>query len=565
MSRQESWRDEPNPVASPDAVAGGELVYFAGPYPKSFNYYLENSSFCADLFSLTFDCLLTIDPVTSEYVPGLAVRWAISDDRKSFTFWLDPSATWSDGKPVTGDDVVWTFQAILNPTNLTGVHKVSLSTFDVPEVLEDGAVRFKAKEVHWRNLGAAGGFHVLPKHVFADRDFNKIHFEFPVVSGLYRLGEVKEGIYAKLYRRADAWARGRVREKSTGNFGTIVMRFYAERENAFEEFKKGNIDVFPVYTARSWVKETDGEKFSSNWIVKQKVYNHAPMGFQGFVMNMRRPPFDDLRVRKAMACLVNRAEMNRTIMYSQYFLYSSYYQDLYTAARPCTNEVFQFDKERARKLLAEAGWVADPKTGLLQRDGKPFSFRFLNRDQSSGKFLTIFQEDLKDVGVEMTLDVKDWASWVKDMDDLNFDMTWAAWSAGLFKDPEGMWASTEADRKSGNNYAGFKNARVDELIEKQKGLFDVERRNEIVREIDAILAGQVPYVLLWGLDYQRLLYWNKFGTPRTVLDKYGSESALLSYWWLDEDSEAGLRDAMKNGTQLPARPAEVRFDEFFGK
>jgi microcin C transport system substrate-binding protein len=564
MFPKPDWSDKPNPLASPDAVVGGEMCIFAGQYPKSFNFYLDNNGFSAELFGAMYESLLGMHPLTAEYEPGLAEKWSISDDKRTFTFWINPKAKWSDGKPVTAQDVQWTYDAIMNPTNLTGPHKVALESFDRPEAVSDREIRFHAKEVHWRNLGAAGSLQILPRHAYSGKDFNKINFEFPVVSGLYRLGEVKEGIYATLERRSDWWNRDAKSTRGTGNFQTLKFKFFAEQENAFEAFKKGEIDLFAVYMARIWIKETGGDKFDRNWIVKQKVYNYSPIGFQGFAMNMRRPPFDDVNVRRALGLLLNRDRMNSTIMYNQYFMHRSYYEDLYTATNPCPNPLVAFDKEQARKLLAAAGWKANPETGFLEKNGRRFAFRFLNRDTSSEKFLSIFAEDLKDVGIEMKIDQKDWASWAKDMDEFNYDMTWAAWGAGIFKDPEGMWASKEADRKGGTNINGFKDKRVDELIEQQKPLFDVGARHAICRQIDKLVYDQYPYILLWNINYTRLLYWNKFGTPKTVLAKYSGESSAYWYWWYDQDSAADLKTAMKNGTALPQKKPEVRFDEEFG-
>ncbi|MBN1670284.1 MAG: ABC transporter substrate-binding protein [Kiritimatiellae bacterium] len=557
------WQDEPNPFASPDAVVGGEISISGHQYPKSFNYYLDNNSFSAELFGAMYETLLTRHPLTLEHKPWLAERWSISEDKKTFTFWLNKQARWSDGRPVTAEDVQWTFDAIMSPTNLTGVHKVALERFERPDVLDTQTVKFTARQVHWENLDAVGFMAILPKHAYADKDFNKINFEFPVVSGLYRLGEVQEGVFAKLERRADWWAKDAPSSRGVGNFQTLKFKFFAARENALEAFKKGLLDLFPIYTARFWVEETKGEKFKKNWIVKQKVYNYSPVGFQGFAMNARRPPFDDGRVRRAMAHLLDREQINRTLMYDQYFMHRSYYEDLYTRENPCPNENIAFDPAKARALLKEAGWAANPETGLLAKDGRTLRVKFLARGPDTQKYLANYMEVLKDAGIELKIDQKDWASWVKDMDTFNFDMTWAAWGAGLFKDPEPMWLSKEADREGGNNYTGYRNARVDELIEQQKTIFDVERRHAICREIDGIVCRDVPYVLLWNINYTRLLYWNKFGMPRTVLSKYGTEEAAYWLWWLDEDSTADLEDAMKEGKALPPRPAEVRFDDVF--
>lgn len=559
------WKDAPNPLASPDAVPGGTLVYFPGQPPKSLNYYLDNNAFTALIFDLLYDSLLGSDPLTADFTPGLASRWTISEDKHTFTFELDPAARWSDGRPVTAADVKWTFDQLMSPTNQTGSIKVSLETFTntPPKVLSERTIQFTAAEVHWRNLLALGSIQVLPRQAWANADFNKLNFEFPVVSGAYRLGGMKENVEVRLERRPDWWQRSRPSSRGVLNFQTIVCRFYAEQENAFEAFKKGEIDIYPVYMSRLWNKDATGEKFDRHWIVKQKVRNHHPVGFQGFAMNLRRPPFDDLRVRQALYHLLNRDQMNRTMMFSAYFLHRSYFEDLYDQANACTNAFYGFDPDKARALLQEAGWKADPQTGMLEKGGKRLRFTFLISDTSSEKFLAVYSEDLKKAGIELRIERKDHAAWSRDMDAFNFDMTWSAWGSALFKDPEDMWASKEAERPSGNNYTGFKHPRVDALIEKQKGIFDLQERNRICREIDALVAAQVPYALLWNLDYTRLLYWNKFGVPKTVLDKFNDERAVFNYWWYDADSAAELKAAINSGAALPPRPELVDFDTAF--
>ena len=560
---KEGWKDAPNPLASVEAVVDGQISIFAGQYPKSLNYYLDNNSFTAEIFGAMFESLLTMNPLTLAYEPNLAKKWTISDDKKSFTFTLDPRAKWSDGRPITAKDVKWTFDAIMDPKNLTGVHKVSLERFDSPVVLDQRTIRFTAKDVHWVNLSAVGGFHILPKHSLSQKDFNKITFEFPATSGPYAIHNIDEGLSLTLKRRDDWWHITAQRNQNIGNFEHLKFRFYAERENAFEAFKKGLIDLYPVYTSRLWVNETKGDRFSNAWIIKQKIYNAKPVGFQGFAMNMRKPPFDDVKVRQAMAHLLDRRKMNSTLMYSQYFLHKSYFEDLYDKDHPCPNPLMEFDKQKARQLLQEAGWIVNPATGLLEKNGKQFSFRFLISQASLEKFPAIYAEDLKDVGIELIIDKKDWAAWARDMDEFNYEMTWASWGSGVFKNPEGMWLSKEADRRSGNNITGFKNDEVDQLIEMQKGIFDIAKRNALFRKIDHIIYNDVPYVLLWNINYTRLLYWNKFGTPATVLSKFGDETSAYWYWWIDADSQADLQDALQDDLPLPPKEASVRFDDIF--
>ncbi len=557
--------ERPDPIASPYAVPGGRITYAAGPHPKSLNAFLDNNTFTYQVFGAMYETLLSSDPLTADYAPGLARRWEIGPDKLRFTFHLDPAARWSDGRPITAEDVKWTFDQIMEPSHQTGPHKVALRTFmdTPPEILDLHTIRFTSSEVHWRNLSAAGGFEILPKHAFEQRDFNKLHGHFDVVSGPYRLGEVREGLSMTLERRTNWWARTRMVNRHIANFRHVTYRFFADQDNAFEAFLKGAVDLYPVYRAAIWTERTHGSKFAHNWIVKRRIRNHRPIGFQGFAMNMRREPFDDPRVRRALAHLLDRERMNRTLMHNQYFLHKSYFEDLYDDRNPCTNEEFLFDPSQAATLLDEAGWQMNRRTGLRMRNDRPLRFTFLTRDESTDKFLVLYSEDLRKAGIELKIERKDAAAWTRDMDEFNFDMTWAAWSSGLHKDPESQWHSEEADRPGSNNITGFKDPMVDQLIETQKSIFDIRERHGICRRIDGILTARVPYILLWNTDTTRLLYWDKFGTPPTVLSKYGDERSLLSYWWYDYDSAAELEEAMQTGGRLPPRPDIVDFDETF--
>lgn len=557
------WRERPDPLASPYAVPGGILRFTAFQSPKSLNGYIDNNTYTRQIFGLMYETLLGVDSVTAEFVPYLASRWILSDDKLTYTFEIDPEARWSDGRPVTAEDVKWTFDQVMDPKNATGAAKVALGVFASPDILGPRTVRFHAKESHWRNLLALGQFEIMPKHAFEGQDFNRLDLDRPVVSGPYTLSAVKEQIETRMARRPDWWAVHRPSVLHTMNFDTLVFRYFSSNENAFEAFKKGQVDLYAVYTARIWANETIGEKFDKNWIIKCRVHNHNPVGFQGFAMNMRRPPFDDLRVRKAFAHLVDRATMNKTMMFSAYFLHRSYFEDLYDRDHPCTNERFDFSIAKAKALLREAGYRPNSQTGILEKNGRPLAFRFLTRDSGADKFLALCAAAFQETGIKMTIERKDFASWMRDMDAYNFDMTWAAWSGSLFRDPEDMWLSSEADRPSGNNITGFKDPQVDALIKKQKNLFSTAERSAILRQIDARVAAAVPYVLLWNTDSTRLLYWDTFGTPATILSKFGDERSLISYWWYDADSAAELKAAMAEGDVLPHRSVDVRFDAVF--
>ena len=553
------WTKAKNPIASEDAEVGGKVVIFGNQYPKSFNYYTDQNSFSGTLFAMMYDTLLNTHPTTLERMPGIVNKWSISADKKVFMLTIDSNAKWSDGKPITSADVVFTYDTVLK--ELTGPWQVDFKKLNRPEIIDEKNFKIVAKEVHWNIEGIIAGIYVLPKHEMEGKDFMKINFEFPVVSGGYKIKENKEDSHVELERRADWWARSLKVNEGVNNFQYIKYKFFSEENNAWDAFQKGEIDIFAVYMAKRWIEMAVGEKYDKNFIIKQKIYNFNPIGFQGWAMNLRRPLFKDKKVRLALAHLLNRERFNKELMFNQYKMTSSYYSDLYSKEHPNNNRNIEYSPEKAKKLLEEAGWAPN-KDGVLVKDNLVFEFTFLTNDSASNKFLDIYKDDLKNVGIVLKVEKKDWSSWTTDMDDFNFDMTWAAFSGGLFKDPEGMWGK-DSTNKSGVNYPGLVNEQVINLIEKQKPEFNIEKRNEIIRQIDGILTEEVPYILLWHNDYTRILYWNKFGTPSTVLDKYNNEDSAINYWWYDKEADNALQDALKTGKVLPKKNATVNFEEVY--
>ena len=564
----EDWQDTPDTAASPYARKGGVIRFSGGNPPKSFSGYTDNNTYTRMTFSMMYESLITTDTDTLEFAPYVARRWAVSEDGREFTFIIDERAKWSDGVPVTAADVKWTFDAVMSPTADTGPWKVILGVFESPEIVDDHTIVFRKKgdsPRNWRDLSQCGTFYIMPKHAFEGQDFNKLDFVDAPVGGPYRLSRIAEQVETEFRRVPDWWRADFPSCRNVCNFDRILIRYYADAANAFEAFKKKSIDVYPVYTARIMNGETRGEKFDKNWIVKRRVKNHNPVGFQGFAMNMRRWPFDDIRVRKAMCKLVDRETMNRTMMFYEYFLLTSYYNDLYDERHPCQNPLYLFDIDAARMLLEDAGFVTNPKNGKLEKNGRPFKFTFLSRASSEDKFLSLFNAALMKLGIEMSIQRKDFAGWMRDMDEFNFDMTWQSWGSSIFKNPETMWLSSEADRKGSNNTVGFKSKEVDDIIAAEKSMETMKERTEAYRKIDFLVAAEIPYAFLWQTDETRLLYWNKFGTPDTVLSRYSNEDCIFTYWWYDEDKAAELESAMKSGACLPSVPLVVDYDKIMAK
>ena len=548
-----------DPIADPRAVAGGSLTSWGGPFPKSLNVWLDNHTISEQISMLQFESLVELHSTKNEPVGVLADSWSISEDKMIFTFHIDPRAKWSDGRPVTAADCQFYYDVIMNPKNLTSLWRVGLKRFDRPEVVDDHTLRLRANEVHWKNFWEAAGLFALPKHVWGNLDFNKQNFEFPVVSGPYEVAELKKDRSLTLKRRADWWGREKRYNQYKYNLESLKFRFMEDRNKVLESFKKGDLDLYAIHTASIWAEKTDFDQVKKGWVVRQRVFNKEPMGYQGFAINLRRPLFQDKRVREALCYLLNRDLMNEKLMHRQYFLLNSYHPDLYLNNVNPDQPARAYDPEKARALLANAGWKVGA-AGTLAKDGRKFEV-VIPTESTDLRHYNVYIEDLQRVGILAGIDQISESTLTKRIDHHEFDLYWQAWGATRLRDPEAMWHSSTANEIATQNHPGVADKRVDELIEAQKTEMNLDRRNEILRQLDRHLNEIIPYVLMWWPDHHRLLYWNKFGTPTHVLDKFTDHRAAASYWWLDPSKEKALQEAMKSNQPLDALSGDVHYKE----
>lgn len=548
------------PYGDPRAVRGGQLNLYTSQFPESFNYFISITTSSNEVFSLVYDSLMEMHPITLEYMPLIAKSWEISDDKKVFTIKIDPRAKWADGKPITSFDVKFTYDTIMNPKNLTSVMRLYYCRLNPPEIIDKYTFKFTANTVHFKNLEMIAGFSVLPKHLFEGKDFNKVfNMELPPGSGPYFLTDVKEGRYYTLTRRKTYWADQLPHHRGTYNFDRIKFKVIRDDSIGFEAFKKGEFDIFYEYTAKRWVNDTNSERFQKNWIVKQKIFNYAPLGFQGFAFNMRKPPFNDLRIRQAICYLFDRKTLLDKLMFNQYPPLTSYWPSLY--GNSPANFPINYEPEKAKKLLKEVGYTRLDKEGyLINGKGERLEFSLIYSQMSMEKHFTYFAETCKQAGVKVNLELLSGATLMKKADEYKFEMISAAWSSPLFDDPEQLWHSKHAEEIGGSNWPGYKNPEVDRLIDSLPPIFDAAKRNQIIKQIDSIIYRDMPYALEWGANYSRIYYKNVFGMPKTVFSKY-STGDVVSFWWYDPAKEKLYRQAVAQNKPLPEQPEDVYYDK----
>jgi microcin C transport system substrate-binding protein len=308
---------------------------------------------------------------------------------------------------------------------------------------------------------------------------------------------------------------------------------------------------------------TDSEKFRNNWLVKQKIYNYTPRGFQGLALNMRRPVFKDVRVRKALFMLLDRKTIIDKLLYGMYYPLNSYFPNLND------NAFVPYDPEGAKKLLARAGYDKLDNDGYLENGrGERIEFSILSLvDSDVEKYLTIYVQSCKEAGVKVDLDLTSGATMTKLMNEYKFDSILMGFTADIFEDPEQIWHSKHADEPNGNNLPGYKNHMVDVLIDSLAPVFNIAEREKTIRQIDSIVYSDVPYILFWERNYYMVFYKNVFGHPKTYIPKYGIysigeiESEIINYWWYDPLKQKKLGEAERSGKALPPEPVEVYYDK----
>jgi microcin C transport system substrate-binding protein len=329
----------------------------------------------------------------------------------------------------------------------------------------------------------------------------------------------------------------------------------------FELFKKGELDDYVViHSPKQWAQELNFDNVQRGLIQKKKVFNSYPENRREYDFNTRRPPFDDIRVRKAFTLLLNRKEIVDKIMYGEYVPMNSFY-DGSPYANP-ENPKNEYNPEEALKLLTEAGWNRHDSQGRLVKNGAPLEIEFLYRNKADEPALTIYQEALRKVGINLNLRLLTWETEIQlVVDQRKFQMAQLAWGAtSPFPSPDTEWISSLADINSNNNVTGFKNARVDQLCVEYDKAFDMRDRVRIMREMDGIVANSYNYMLLWTSPAIAIAYWNKFGVPPGALTRAGDEYTPEYLWWIDPDKDAKLQQALRDtSVKLPIEPMENRY------
>ncbi len=550
---------------NPDAPKGGEL-YLANPDTRTsfdkFNPFSMKGVAAAGVANLMFETLAinSADEVATMY-GLLAEDMQLAPDRLSMTFRLNPLARFNNGDSVLADDVKYSFDTLV----AKGAPQFKMIFADVKQcvVLDATTVRFDFKAANRELPLIVGGMPVFSRKWAAGTPFNKIQLTAPVASGPYLIERYDLGRSIVFKRNPNYWGSALPTRKGSYNFDRIFYRFYKDDVARLEAFMAGEFDVVVEYRAKNWARAYKGKQFDNGSIIKTNLKHSNGAGMQGFVMNLRRAPFQDIRVRRALALALDFEWMNRQLFYGQYVRIDSFFSNSELGAHglPSPAELALLEPLRAqldpavfgptplpprtdppsslranllqaRELLKQAGW--EYRDGALRNaSGEIFTFEILDDQSALSRIIGVYVRNLEKLGIQVRQRTADNALVQKRMEEFDFDMTSVRFpdvvSPG--NDMFDMLGSKAADEKGSNNAWGLKDPAVDKLV---SALVAADTRAQLVaasRALDRVLLHKYIVVPHWYLATHRVAYRNRFGIPQTAPKYYQADPYVISSWW----------------------------------
>ena len=585
---------------NPDAPKGGFLRLGVGGTFDSLNPFILRGSSAPGL-GLCYDSLCVSSGDEPYSVYGLiAESIEFPKDRSWVVFRLRKEARWHDGKPITADDVVFTFNIRMKKGDPR--FRFYYACVDSVEALGPHKVRFNIKpgKANHEIPLFISQMEILPKHYWESRDFAATTLKPPLGSGPYKLKSFEVGRKVEYERVKDYWGKDLPVRVGMFNFDRVRFMFYRDSTVELEAFKSGDYDWRKEYTAKIWARMYDTPEVKNGQIVKELFPHHRAGVAYGWVFNTRRQPFDDRDVRKALTYVFDFEWTNKKLFYSAYRRLRSYFDntDLEAKGLPQGRELEIlkglrekypdyvwpeiFEREfnppstpewkdakshklamrknllEARRILRDAGWYIRKKDMKLVNDEvrdengklKPLKFEILLVQPSFEAITLPMVRTMKKLGIEVQVRTVESAQYSNRLKDFDFDCIVVVWPMSLCPGNEQFenWSTESADTRGAPNYAGIKSPAIDELL---THLVESDTRAELrahVRALDRILQWGYYIIPAWGGGEDRIAYWNKLDHPRPdYVPIRGVSDVFL--WWVDRGKEQRLKEMLRKKKQ----------------
>ncbi|MBM3957246.1 MAG: hypothetical protein FJ313_04255 [Gemmatimonadetes bacterium] len=531
---------------------GGTLFRNMNAEPQNLNPLTGKDLYERYVNEYIFEYLIERDADTTELKGMLARRWDLSPDGRVITFHLDPRARFSDGRPLTADDVVFSYETVRNPQIDCRSAASYLEDCERCEKIDDHTVRFTWKKTYFKTLESSGNlFPILPRHLYernvrADpgtkdgpgRHFNNLTQGF-IGSGPYTFAHWKTGQEIALVRNETYWGKPRA-------FDRIVFRLVIEEQASVQAFLSGDLDDLTV-TPEWWVRlqaHPDRDRKFRMFRYVSPANGYSYIGWNNVRYRPQRqadgsekpvaephPIFGDRRVRRAMTHLVDRETLRKCLYYDVGRVATGPFWPFGVQADPSVKP-WPFDRVEALRLLKEAGWEDRDGDGWLEDpQGRRLSFEFTipSGTQLTRDLARVLVEEFRRTGIEVRPAFVTWSVFITRLDNRDFDAVTLAWGGGGVEgDPYQIWHSDQmADQ--GHNFIGFRHPEADRLITAARGELDAARRNDLFHQFHRLLHEEQPYTFFIDRESLRLVSTRIQGIK---VHRLGMET---QEWWIPRE------------------------------
>jgi peptide/nickel transport system substrate-binding protein len=504
---------------------GDWLIIHSLSDPEQLNPLTSSDASSSEVTGYIFESLLSRDPRTLELKPWIAQsRPEISEDKLTYTFKIRKDARFQDGRPVTGEDVLFSVKAIKAPFVNAPFLRVYFNSVLDAELLDPYTIRFVIKEPYFLNESVLGGIVVLSRHYYDPENllervrvrdlaqepaklppevkkfgdlFNRNYNRNPLGSGPYKYHLWNTGREIELVRNHDYWGNGK-EGIDQPHVDRLKFRIVNNADAALTRLKSGSLDFMESLQPVQVVRGTSSDRFNRQF----KKYEYYAPTYTYIGWNNDHPIFRDKRVRQAMTYLTNRKQIVQTVLFglgevvdSHIYLFRPEYDKSLVS--------YPFDPKKAVALLSEAGWKDTDGDGILDKniDGRQVPLRFeikVNAGNAVRESIAlVLMDELKNHGIAASVRQLDWTIFLNDVKNHQFDAVVLGWQMST-TDPDAyqVWHSSQAANK-GSNAISYKNPRVDEILEQYRREFDPQKRIELYKEFQQILHDEQPYTFLY--------------------------------------------------------------------
>lgn len=549
---------------NPNAPKGGEIFFAAQGNFDSFNPFILKAVAASGL-GLMFDSLGEKSQDEPMTVYGLlAEDMELAPDKLSVTFRLNPKAKFFDGSPVMAEDVKFSFDTLRSKA----AHpQFGFYWGDVKDavVVDPRTIRFNFNRRNAELHIIIAELQVFSRKWLAGRTLDKVAVDPPIASGPYLLDLEKTvtGRVVSYKRNPNYWAKDLPTRRGLYNFDRITYRYYKDPTVRLEAFKAGEFDFVTENSAKLWSKNYKGDKFDNGTIKKTAFAHQNPQGMQAFVFNLRKPLFQDKRVRRAISLAFDFEWSNRNLFEKQYIRSTSFFNNSELASKglPQGEELALLDQFRnklppevftkqwrpsntdaphslranlleAKKLLTEAGWQF--RDGALRnKDNKALEIEILIYDKAFERIVLPFARNLAILGIRTIPRIVDTALFQRRQDRFDFELMINSFGTSMNPGNELVtrFTSKAAAEEGSDNVIGIKDPVIDALVEK---VLTYEKRSELltaVHALDRVLLHGDYLVPNWYIAYHRCAFYDKFERPQQLPLYYLSDPWALSTWW----------------------------------